>query len=75
MVEQLKPCPVCNGEAELKEAHYLESELPYSYVHCKNESCTLNHNAAHFSASKSESKNDADAISAWNKRQQIPAHQ
>lgn len=70
----LKPCPVCNSEAELKEAHYFESELPYSYVHCTNEACTLNHNAAHFSSSKSEAKNDEDAISAWNKREQIPAH-
>lgn len=70
----LKPCPVCNSKAELKEAHYFESELPYSYVHCMNESCSLNHKAAHFSASKSEVKNDEDAISAWNKREQIPAH-
>lgn len=73
MDASLKPCPICNSEAELKEAHYLESERPYSYVHCTNESCTLNHNAAHFSRG-SETTNDQDAITAWNKRQQIPAH-
>lgn len=71
MDASLKPCPICNSEAELKEAHYLESERPYSYVHCTNEGCTLNHNAAHFSRG-SEAKNDEDAIAAWNKRQEIP---
>lgn len=73
MDASLKPCPICNSEAELKEAHYLESERPYSYVHCTNEACTLNHNAAHFSKG-SEATNDQDATAAWNKRQQIPAH-
>ena len=68
----LKPCPVCGSQAELKETHYLESERPYSYVHCTNEACTLNHNAAHFSSS-SEAKNDQDAIAAWNQRREIPA--
>ena len=68
----LKPCPVCGSQAELKETHYLESERPYSYVHCTNETCTLNHNAAHFSSS-SEAKNDQDAIAAWNQRREIPA--
>ena len=44
MDKALKSCPFCGSKAELKEAHYLESELPYSYVHCTSESCTLNHN-------------------------------
>ena len=72
MDAELKPCPVCNSEAELKEAHYLESELPYSYVHCTSESCTLNHNTAHFSGN-TEAKNSENAVSAWNKRLEIPA--
>ena len=56
MDAELKPCPICNSKAELKEAHYLESELPYSYVHCTNEACTLNHNAAHFSSANPKPK-------------------
>lgn len=69
----LKSCPLCGSEAELKESHYLESELPYSYVHCKNEECTLNHNTAHFSGD-SEARNSQKAVAAWNKRENVPAH-
>jgi hypothetical protein len=73
MDKALKSCPLCGSEAELKEAHYLESELPYSYVHCTNNECMLNHNTAHFSGGN-ESKNSEGAIAAWNKRENIPAH-
>jgi hypothetical protein len=72
MDKALKSCPFCGSKAELKEAHYLESELPYSYVHCTSESCTLNHNTAHFSGD-TEVKNSEKAVSAWNKRLEIPA--
>ncbi len=71
MDKALKSCPLCGSGAELKEAHYLESELPYSYVHCMNEECTLSHNTAHFSGD-SESKNSQNAVAAWNKRQNVP---
>lgn len=67
----LKSCPFCGGNAELKEAHYLESELPYSYVHCTSVECALNHNTAHFSGG-SEDRNSRNAIAAWNKRLEIP---
>jgi rRNA maturation protein Nop10 len=68
----LKPCPVCGSQAELKEAHYLESERPYSYVHCTNEAYTLDHKAPHISNS-TEAKKDLDAITAWNQRLETPA--
>lgn len=71
MDNALKPCPFCGGKAELKEAHYLESELPYSYVHCANEACTLNQNTMHFSGG-GEVRNSQNAIAAWNKRLEIP---
>lgn len=71
MDQTLKSCPLCSGKAELKEAHYLESELPYSYVHCLNEECVLCHNSAHYSGAD-ELKNSENAISAWNKRLHIP---
>lgn len=71
MDKALKACPFCGAKAELKEAHYLESELPYSYVHCMNEECALCHNHAHHSGA-SESKNSENAVSSWNQRLQIP---
>lgn len=71
MDKALKSCPFCGGKAELKEAHYLESERPYSYVHCVNEECALCHHTAHYSGG-SEEKNSAEAVSAWNQRLQIP---
>lgn len=67
MDKELKPCPFCGGVAELKESHYLESELPYSYVHCTNVKCTLNHNTAHFSGD-TEASNSEKAVTAWNLR-------
>jgi Restriction alleviation protein Lar len=70
----LRPCPFCGGTAELKESYYLESELPYSYVHCTNPSCTLHHNTAHFSGD-SEAKNSEAAITAWNRRVENPVEQ
>lgn len=71
MDRELKSCPLCDSKAELKESHYLESELPYSYVHCTNDECVLSHNTAHFSGSD-EGKNSRNAVAAWNK-QDIPA--
>jgi hypothetical protein len=71
MDRELKSCPMCGSKAELKESYYLESEQPYSYVHCLNDGCALNHNAAHFSGS-SKTKNSEKAVDAWNKREQIP---
>lgn len=71
MDRELKSCPMCGSKAELKESYYFESELPYSYVHCTNEGCALNHNTAHFSGS-SKGKNSEKAVDAWNKREQIP---
>jgi hypothetical protein len=71
MDKALKSCPLCGSEAELKESHYLESELPYSYVHCTNNECVLSQNTAHFSGGN-ESKNSESAIAAWNK-QKAPA--
>ena len=72
MDRELKSCPVCGSKAELKESHYLESELPYSYVHCLSAECVLNQNTAHFSGSD-EAKNSQNAVEAWNKRQKMPA--
>jgi hypothetical protein len=71
MDRELKSCPLCGSKAELKESHYLESELPYSYVHCTKEECVLSHNTAHFSGAD-ERKNSQNAIAAWNK-QEVPA--
>ena len=71
MDRELKSCPVCGSQAELKESHYLESERPYSYVSCTSQDCFLNHNAAHFSGN-SEEKNSEQAVAAWNQRQHIP---
>lgn len=73
MDKALKSCPLCGSEAELKESHYLESELPYSYVHCTSAECTLHNNTAHFSGD-GEAKNSQRAIESWNMRQNIPAH-
>lgn len=73
MDKALKSCPLCGSGAELKESHYLESELPYSYVHCTNHECVLNHNTAHFSGG-SESKNSENAVAAWNKQQAPELH-
>jgi hypothetical protein len=64
----LKACPVCGSEAELKNSYYLESERPYSYVHCTNHDCELHPDAGkvqHF-AGDSEAANSANAIAAWN---------
>lgn len=72
MDHALKPCPFCGGAAELKELHYLESELPYSYVHCTNPKCTLHHNTAHFSGGN-HARNTEDAVAAWNNRADLPA--
>lgn len=72
MDRELKSCPMCDSKPELKESHYLESELPYSYVHCTNEKCALNHNAVHFSGS-SKDRNSVKAADAWNKREEISA--
>lgn len=73
MDKELKPCPQCGSTAELKEAHYLESESPYSYVHCTNPKCDLHHhNIAHFS-SPNEAKNSEEAIAAWNRQADMPA--
>jgi hypothetical protein len=63
---------MCGSTAELKESYYLESERPYSYVHCTNEGCALNQNAAHFSGA-SKDRNSEKAVDAWNKREEIPA--
>lgn len=71
MEKALKACPFCGSKAELKQAHYLESELPYSYVHCMSSDCSLHHNTAHFSG-QSEQKNAENAVTAWNLREQIP---
>jgi|GEM_PF-1760609 len=68
----LKPCPLCGDAAELKELHYLESELPYSYVHCMNPKCALHHNTAHFGGG-SQARNTEEAVAAWNNRENIPA--
>lgn len=72
MEKALKACPFCGSKAELKQAHYLESELPYSYVRCVNPECSLHTNSAHFSGG-SEGRNSQDAVTAWNQREQIPA--
>jgi hypothetical protein len=71
MDRELKSCPLCGSKAELKESHYLESELPYSYVHCINDECALSRNTAHFSGSD-ENRNSQNAAAAWNKQQKIP---
>lgn len=72
MEKTLKACPCCGSKAELKQAHYLESEKPYSYVHCTNAECVLHNHTPHFS-SENEQKNAEDAISAWNRGEQVPA--
>lgn len=72
MEKTLKACPFCGGKAELKQAHYLESELPYSYVRCTHEECSMHNNTAHFSGN-SEQKNSQNAVTAWNQRQDVPA--
>lgn len=70
MNQSLKPCPNCGSEAELIESYYLESEKPYSYVHCTNPNCSLHqHNLGieHFSG-EDESHNTEHAVAAWNER-------
>lgn len=71
MDRELKSCPMCGSKAELKESYYLESERPYSYVHCTNETCSLSQNAAHFSGNSKE-RNSEKAVESWNKREHIP---
>jgi hypothetical protein len=70
----LNPCPLCGGVAELKESHYLETDGPYSYVHCTNKSCKLHHEMAHFSGD-SEARNSEEAVAAWNGRTEVPVEQ
>jgi hypothetical protein len=72
MGNELRPCPVCGSVAELKEAYYLESDEPYSYVHCTNRNCVLNHNTPHFTGD-TEAKNSENAIAAWNQRVETQA--
>lgn len=73
MDKALKECPLCGSPAELKKSYYLESELPYSYVHCTHEGCALHHNAPHFSGD-TEARNSQKAVESWNKRENIPVH-
>lgn len=74
MDRALKPCPLCGEVAELKEAHYIETDLPYSYVHCMNRNCRLNHETRHFSGD-SKDRNSEEAITAWNNRTDMPVEQ
>jgi hypothetical protein len=71
MDRELKSCPLCGSKAELKESHYLESELPYSYVQCMNDTCALNHNTAHFSGGD-VGRNSQNAVASWNKQLAVP---
>ncbi len=68
MQTTLKSCPMCGGEAELKETHYLESEKPYSYVHCINRDCELHHHQVPHFSSSNESLNTEQAVDAWNQQ-------
>lgn len=72
MDNALKACPCCGSKAELKQAYYFESELPYSHVRCVNEKCALHQDGMHFSGSDQE-QNSQNAITAWNQRKNIPA--
>lgn len=66
MQDNLKPCPLCGSEAELKETYYLESEKPYSYVHCTNRDCELHHHQVPHFSTPDESLNTERAIATWN---------
>jgi hypothetical protein len=70
----LKLCTLCGGIAELKESHYMETDLPYSYVHCANKNCKLHHETAHFSGDN-ETRNSEKAIAAWNRQTEVPVEQ
>lgn len=75
MNKDIKSCPVCGSAAELMESYYLESERPYSYVHCTNQKCNMNHHnldAMHFSGDN-EVENSEKALAAWNERASIAA--
>jgi hypothetical protein len=72
MDRELKPCPMCGSDAELKETFYLESERPYSYVHCTNQQCDMHHhNTEHFSGPNPD-KNSQAAAEAWNRLADMP---
>lgn len=70
----LKPCPLCGSEAELKETYYLESEKPYSYVHCSNRECELHHHQVPHFSSPDESWNTEQAVETWNQQAEHVAH-
>lgn len=54
----LKPCPFCNGKAEVCELHLSNYGKIYYHVHCKTCSAMLN----------KEFASREEAIETWNKR-------
>ena len=62
-MNELKSCPFCGGEAELKHQTYAISNVVYSYVICKE--CGAS--TATIKQSPSICSDDK-AIEAWNKR-------
>ena len=68
MTEELKPCPFCGSEANLRYERYVDDIIGNSVhcsdkfsVHCSNDKCIANDMFTEYSSSY-------DAISNWNRR-------
>lgn len=59
MSNELKPCPFCGGEAELRK---WRRWLDFQKVMCINRDCIIYH------ADDKWYKTEAEAIEAWNRR-------
>lgn len=61
-MSELKPCPFCGGEAEIKRREFMAINHQTWYVRCRsNERCYANSQLIDFPT-------ESEAIEAWNRR-------
>lgn len=69
MSEELKPCPFCGGEAELKSHHFDDDGLTLWFVRCKTRPYDVDEGDACYTADSFITFRDKEAaIEAWNRR-------
>ena len=67
MIEELKPCPFCGGEAEVWNHHYEEKDITLWLVRCKERPYEAER-ACYASDSFISFDTKEEAIEAWNTR-------